>query len=886
MFLYWIWFVLAQDLIAAMRSRSAVQKPLVLVVIAFSAAAIFATPSIAQSPVQPDFGQCNGRMWLSERPSSDEPTSLYEIDTTTNPFEFPIVGAGLHVYNATGYNPVDNYIYGIGQAGAGIRQLIRIGSDGSTVAVGPVGLGDSGGWLSGAFDPDGNYFIIPGQSTTNMQVVDVVNLSSSMITLSRSVDAFDIAWVNGLLYTVSISGQLRSINPKTGVVIDIGSRSSGGLFGALFGATNGLFGADNAGGLFQFDLTSGAKMMLSGSPVTGGSRDGGMCPDAAFALGADISVAQTNTPALGASDLPDDVYQPGELRTYTIVVSNAGPFGVQGARVLNQVPEGIASGTVTWTCGNEQNGGVCSEGSGAGGIDSAIDLPAGATLTFSLTLMVADSFAGNLVNLVQVVPPETAVDNNPADNTATDSDISAGEVALIKQLVGQSFVNDDVAAFNEELTYSLTLKNAGPSAVRGYNLTDRFDPNTTLVSASGPNTVAGTAITWHDLEIPPQVGLEPGELKLSVTIRVNDASEIPPGVTQISNLIFETGTEAPDCEEVPRQCVKISLARDGRSDVTVVKRAELEQVRRGQLVPFTIVVTNKRKVGPITMTVYDRLPAGFRYVQGSSSIDGVSVEPVIVGSVLSFPGLTLAPAQSVELRLQLLILNTVRPGRHTNFANATDAEGKPFGPDAHATVEVIAEAIFDCGEVIGKVFDDANRNGYRDGGEAGLPGVRVAAARGRLVMTDDHGRFHVPCADTPQQQTGSSFVMKVDPRTLPAGYRLTTENPRVVRLTAGKMTTLNFGAAPGRLVRLDLSDEAFLDGSLTLRKRWHKGLTTLIKLLNEEHTLLSLRYVGAGADHDFAAQRIETIRHQINRLRQLDGQHLPLEIETRVETGG
>ena len=56
---------------------------------------------------------------------------------------------------------------------------------------------------------------------------------------------------------------------------------------------------------------------------------------------------------------------------------------------------------------------------------------------------------------------------------------------------------------------------------------------------------------------------------------------------------------------------------------------------------------------------------------------------------------------------------------------------------------------------------------------------------------------------------GSNFIMKLDERTLPSGYRMTTENPRVVRATRGKMVKLNFGAAIHRVVRMELSPEAF-----------------------------------------------------------------------------
>lgn len=235
--------------------------------------------------------------------------------------------------------------------------------------------------------------------------------------------------------------------------------------------------------------------------------------------------------------------------------------------------------------------------------------------------------------------------------------------------------------------------------------------------------------------------------------------------------------------------------------------------------------------------------------------------------------------------MDLLVLSSVTAGRHVNFANAIDPEGDPVGPDVSAAVEVVSEAIFDCGEIVGKVFDDADRNGYQDEGEPGLPGVRVASVRGLLVTTDRHGRFHVPCAELPDQRIGSNFIMKLDTRTLPTGYRLTTENPRVVRLTAGKMSKLNFGAAIGRVVRLDLTDAAFEEGSLILKGRWRQGIDDLIGLLRQEHSVLRLSYVDAGAIPALAARRIKAVKNDIAKLWEAkDGQYR-LEIETRMEVG-
>ena len=63
-------------------------------------------------------------------------------------------------------------------------------------------------------------------------------------------------------------------------------------------------------------------------------------------------------------------------------------------------------------------------------------------------------------------------------------------------------------------------------------------------------------------------------------------------------------------------------------------------VARGQLVPYVITVANGVAVNLTDVTVVDRFPAGFRYVEGSARLDGEPREPVVAGRELAWTGLT------------------------------------------------------------------------------------------------------------------------------------------------------------------------------------------------------------------------------------------------------
>jgi hypothetical protein len=184
---------------------------------------------------------------------------------------------------------------------------------------------------------------------------------------------------------------------------------------------------------------------------------------------------------------------------------------------------------------------------------------------------------------------------------------------------------------------------------------------------------------------------------------------------------------------------------------------------------------------------------------------------------------------------------------------------------ASATVRVIPDPTFDCTDIIGKVFDDANTNSYQDQGEKGLAGVQVATARGLRVTTDKHGRFHITCAIVPNEVRGSNFIMKVDDRTLPSGYRITTENPRVLRATRGKMLKFNFGASIHRVVRLDLANGVFEKGSNELRPQWRSRIELLIIELQKAPSILRLSYLGENETEKEVENRLDAIDDLISQ---------------------
>lgn len=323
--------------------------------------------------------------------------------------------------------------------------------------------------------------------------------------------------------------------------------------------------------------------------------------------------------------------------------------------------------------------------------------------------------------------------------------------------------------------------------------------------------------------------------------------------------------------------------------ITITKTTPMVNVTRGDLVPYTITATNTLNATLTNVDVRDLLPPGFAYRSGTSTLNGTPLEPQRLGRQLTWRDQAFAAHESKVFKLVLVVGSGVSEGEYVNQAFALNNLIDPAIIDpaisnlATATVRVVPDPVFDCSDLIGKVFDDRNANGYQDDGEAGLPNVRVVTLNGILVTSDAEGRFHVACAAIPNEYRGSNFVMKLDERTLPSGYRLTTENPRDVRVTRGKMTKLNFGATIHRVVRVEVSDAAFESNEIALRPQWRERIAQLTNTLAGKPSVVRLAYAQGADDAQLVKRRKQALIKQLREQWEALHREYPLSVEDETE---
>lgn len=467
---------------------------------------------------------------------------------------------------------------------------------------------------------------------------------------------------------------------------------------------------------------------------------------------------------------------------------------------------------------------------------------------------------------------------------------------------GTSVVNQDLPLDPSGVVYDSVSAQPVPGARVTLTGPAGFDPAVHLLGGTGSVTTEADG-TYHFFLLPGapagDYGLEvvpPGGYELSGTFPPTNGPLNLQSCASPAGRIDSNGTDpcvvTPPSQPVPAGSTTvyfmrfsvpggggqrlvnnhIPLDREGSGQqIELRKTSSKLYAKKAELVPYTITARNTRPVIARNVTLVDTLPPGFKYVEGSLKIQTLPSGPALpvaislVGRQFTIPGQNFAANETKKLTMVLGVGVGVGEGEYVNQVLARQGPNGPVISNvATAAIRVVPDALFDCTDVIGKVYDDKNANGYQDEGEPGLAGVRLATVNGLLVTTDAEGRYHIDCAAIPKEGTGSNFVLKLDERTLPSGYRVTSENPAAERMTRGKLVKINFGATVHRVVRLDLQATAF--EGVQLKPEFAKQLDRVVTALAEKPSVLRLAYrPAADEDPGLTKQRIAAVKEEVLR---------------------
>ena len=318
---------------------------------------------------------------------------------------------------------------------------------------------------------------------------------------------------------------------------------------------------------------------------------------------------------------------------------------------------------------------------------------------------------------------------------------------------------------------AITLLNAdtgAPATVFGDDGVSSYPA--TVVSGASATDSGGVLYTFQPgsyrfpMVLPGHYRLQvtpPGGYAFPSTVATADLQDLPTAPFAIAN----PGSRGEVFTINPGPSIRVDLPVDpAEGGLWLQKTAGKGTVGVGDFVPYQLQLQNPAAAGVVAdATVSDRLPAGFRYRQGSCRLDGVKADDPQIsadGRTLTFHLDTVAAGNMCELRYVAEVTAGAQPGPAVNTARAS-APGGLQSNQASATVTVQDQFLRSTTFLAGQV--SAGSCGTQ---EKGLAKVRIYLEDGSYVLTDANGRYHF------EGLRPGTHVVQLDLDSLPPQYEV------------------------------------------------------------------------------------------------------------------
>ncbi len=380
----------------------------------------------------------------------------------------------------------------------------------------------------------------------------------------------------------------------TDVAASCGSATGGAICAAPNVAGNAVSGSIPtlpANGSVTITITGAAPVgaqtltNTAGVTVPGGTTDptpGDNTSTVTTEVGSAADIAVSKTVDNAAPNV-------GETVTFTVTAANQGPNDATGVQVTDGLPAGLTFVSATPSQGTYDS---------ASGLWTVGALADGASATLQISATVTQP--GAIVNTAtrtggDQLDPDTS-------NNAGSAGVNAGTLADLQVNKTADTLTPNLGS---DVTFTITVRNAGPSPATGVNVSDVLPAGLAFVSAT-PSLGAYDETTglWSVGDLAAGV-----ERTLTIVATVTQAGEITNTATGAAN--------EPDPNTANNQS---GVTPNGQAaDLQVVKTVDDANPRLGQDVTFTVTLTNLGPNAATNVRVDDVLPAGLGFVGATPS---------------------------------------------------------------------------------------------------------------------------------------------------------------------------------------------------------------------------------------------------------------------------
>lgn len=217
----------------------------------------------------------------------------------------------------------------------------------------------------------------------------------------------------------------------------------------------------------------------------------------------------------------------------------------------------------------------------------------------------------------------------------------------------------DPVTAGTDLTYTITVSNAGTSDATGVQLTDPIPTGTTFASASDGGTLSSGTVTWS-------IGTIAAGGSVTRTLVVHVGSDRTSALTDTAN-VTTTSTDPNGAND----SATANTAVVSSADPSIAKSDSPDPVGAGENLTYTMDVANGGPSDATGVVVTDVLPTGVAYVSSTTSQGSCSQAAGTVTCALS--GLAAAGAASVTI-----VVSPGTAGALSNTASVSSPTSDPL----------------------------------------------------------------------------------------------------------------------------------------------------------------------------------------------------------------
>jgi uncharacterized repeat protein (TIGR01451 family) len=361
---------------------------------------------------------------------------------------------------------------------------------------------------------------------------------------------------------------------------------------------------------------------------------------------ADVSVVKSGPGSVTA----------GTNVSYTITVTNNGPDTALGITLTDLIPAGTTFVSLTPVSGPQ---GTCT----ADVYCSFDSLISGQSSQYTLVVRAGDTTS--ITNTATVTAQ--SYDPDPADNSSSVTTTVTPEADLAVSKTGAAAVT---AGTN--ITWTVTLSNAGPSTAQNVTLTDTLPAGTTFVSVaqtSGPAFSCGQAAGVVTCTRSTFAPLASATFDITTTVALTTTGSV-------TNTASST-TATNDQNTANNSAIAVTTVNVAPADVSIVKTADAASYFIGATAVYTLVATNNGPGAAQNVVVTDVLPAGVTLVSA----------PGCTGTTtLTCPAGTLAASATATFTITVTVPSA--PATLTNTAQVSSTTPDPNTANNTSTLQV------------------------------------------------------------------------------------------------------------------------------------------------------------------------------------------------------